>query len=131
MNFLLQIFKQKHPRKEKILNQGLSLAIGFGNNWLQSINDRFKTKYPFLSDVEIIEYNDVCQNVTRQGHELIYDSLDKLLNSNNTIGNSQLKKQFDIYMKSNFDWVSNNNLRRLYSQGCYYAWKGGLDKAIK
>jgi hypothetical protein len=123
-------FNKKLESQETILNTGLRIAMEFGDRWLHPINDRLQKKYTYLSEQELEEYNTICQTAMTSGNRYIYDILNKLFEAGCTITNTELKEQFKISLKSHYDWINESNLSKLYSHGCYYAWKDGLDKAI-
>lgn len=130
MNIFANIFKSTPISKEQILNAGLSMAMEFGSNWLQPINERLRSKFPNLSEQELKEYNTLCQSAMKRGHNYIYDTLNMLAENDGTIRSIELQDQFKLSLRSEYDWINDKNITGLYSQGCYYAWKDGLDNAI-
>jgi 16S rRNA U1498 N3-methylase RsmE len=130
MKIFTKLFYRRQKTVEDILNMGLSMAMEFGANWLQPINKRLGNKLKDLSPAKLDEYNVICQAAMKQGHNYVYDKLNDLAECNRTIPNTALQEQFNTHMKLHFNWISNKNLKHLYSQSCYYAWKNGLDKII-
>lgn len=130
MNILARLFKSTAASKEQILNDGLSMAMEFGGNWRQPINDRLQKKYTYLLEHDLKEYSKICRAAMDEGNQYIYNTLDGLFEAGSTITDTELKEQFNSIIRSQYDWVSDSNLRKLYSQGCYYAWKDGLDTII-
>ncbi len=116
--------------KEEILNIGLDFAMEFGKNWFQPINDRLKRSQTYLTESEIAEYNEICRKAMHHGHNFIYETLDKVDAEKLKIKNDELVLQFNLEMTDKFEWISNSNLKHLYSQSCYYAWKEGLTQVI-
>lgn len=130
MNILARLFKSTPVSKEQILNTGLTMAMEFGGNWRQPITDRLQRKYIYLTEHALEEYNTICRTAMDEGNQYIYNTLDRLFEVGSTITDTELKEQFGSSMRSQYDWISDSNLRKLYSQGCYYAWKDGLDTII-
>jgi hypothetical protein len=130
MNLISKLFNTRPPLEEDILNQGLIMAMEFGENWLQPISERLKLKFIHLSDNQINTYSLTCRKAMDQGHRFIMTSLTELTEEGRTIKDSDFKGQFNNYVKTNLNWINEANLRQLYSQGLYYAWKEGLDKVI-
>jgi hypothetical protein len=130
MNILAKLFKSTPVSKEQILNTGLTMAMEFGGNWRQPINDRLHKRFTYLSEQELHEYNVICRNAMDYGNEYIYNTLDKLFAAGSTTTNIELKERFAITMRMQYDWITDCNIRKLYSQGQYYAWKEGLDSVI-
>ena len=105
--------------RERVLNVGLRLAMEFGENWLQPIQGRLSNRYPDLSADELAEYNRICQEAMRFGHDYVIRFAEE-----NDSGPSFSEFKAAIYSK--YPWVSRAKLSRLRSQGHYYAWKDGL-----
>ncbi len=98
----------------EILNIGLRLSMEFGENWLTDIDDRLGTKYTELRG---------CDKLCRKINTIAYDFI-----RNNPIKNGEKIdfidfSSFEEFMKSKYEWIDNANLRKLYSQSCYYALK--------
>ena len=66
---MINLFRKKSYKEENILNEGVSLAMEFGKNWLQPIQKRLSKKYPKLSTTELDEYNTKCQSAMKLGHD--------------------------------------------------------------
>ena len=103
----------------EILNYGLDLSMEFGENWLQPINDRLANKFPNLTSEEINEYNFICKEV----NDIANKYIDENQNSEDTNQMFIHVKFFSDFLINKYNWISENNLSRLYSQSCYYAWK--------
>ncbi len=106
--------------KEDILNAGLALALEWGENWLQPIQERLHRQCPKLGEAELDEYNTTCREAMDFGHNHVPDCWRQS-------GEDQ-KKAYSLWeqeMKSRYPWISKDNLSHTFSQGCYYAWKDG------
>ena len=103
----------------KILNIGLDFSMEFGENWLKPINKRLQNKFPYLTSDELEECNTICNEVNKTANNFVYENPIK--------GKPEIQfvdfAEFENFMKQKFDWISIKNLKRLYSQSCYYAFK--------
>lgn len=86
-------------------------------NWLCPINDRLSILYPELTDLELINCNTLCKEVKKSANNFIFD---------NPIQNGAEISFIDFVlfkalMIEKYDWINDDNLRRLYSKSCYYA----------
>lgn len=135
LNFIKFLHKKpmskQSPPEPEILNSGLSFAMEFGENWLQPIQKRLLSKYDFLTSRQLDEYNATCTATMKNGHQFIYKSLADLFDSEGTIKESQLKENFKNFMLNEYPWIDKGNISRLFSQGCYYAYKDGLTDCLK
>ncbi|PZP38666.1 MAG: hypothetical protein DI598_20510 [Pseudopedobacter saltans] len=103
----------------EILNIGLDFSMEFGENWLKPINQRLLNKFPNLNLVELEKYNSVCKEVNNIANDFVYDNPAKNEKELTFIEFSK----FENFMLQNFSWISKENLKRLYNQSCYYAYK--------
>jgi len=78
----------------EILNNGLNLSMEFGENWLTDIDDRLRKKL-------------IRKNPIKNGDKIDFIDFSK----------------FEDFMKIKYEWIDNANLKKLYSQSCYYALK--------
>lgn len=109
--------RRKQPYNEnQILNDGLDYAMEFGSNWLQPIQSRLVKLYPKLSDIELDDYNSKCQAAMKTGHEQVYALAEES-------GKDASFEAFVASYSKSFPWVSDKNLKHIFSQGMYYAWK--------
>ena len=103
-----------------VLNKGLAFAMEFGANWLKPIQERLAKLYPQLSQPELDEYERICREAMTFGHT-------QLVSCWRDAGANQMEAL--LYLRrdvlARFPWVSDINLDRLFSQGCYYAHKNG------
>jgi hypothetical protein len=102
----------------RILNAGLDLAMEFGEHWLSPIQERLAAKCPSLSAAELDAYNDACRAAMHFGHEQVALKIREA-------GNDHAKhfRRFRTAVLARYPWISAGNLKRLFSQGCYYAMK--------
>jgi hypothetical protein len=103
-----------------ILNQGLSLALEWGEHWLKSIQERLKAIHPHLEKEELDSYNSYCREVANNGNALIFKIVHEDGEDFYSDKNRQLWKKT---MLETYPWISEENLSRSYSQSCYYAMK--------
>lgn len=108
--------KKTEYSREEILNAGLNLAMEFGENWLQPIQERLSKKYPHLSAEDLVEYNTLCKSAMNFGHEIVYELAEQH-------GKETKYEKFEPIYIQKYSWVSRKNLSRLFSQGMYYAWR--------
>src|SRR4051812_9850597 len=102
------------------LNAGLDLAMAFGVNWLQPIQIRLAKRFPEFTSAQLDRYDEICRKAMQFGHEQVIPCWRE--------SSSNQKAAFDLFRKTlraRFPWISDANLERLFSQGCYYAWKDG------
>ena len=104
--------------RNHILNDGLHLAMEWGEDWLKPIQERLSKAYPGLLKEQLDEYSAICQAVMKYGHDQTY----KLAELK---GNKVSAEEFESIMISRYPWVNSENLSRLFSQGIYYSWKDG------
>ena len=103
-----------------MLNEGLDMAMAFGSDWLRPIQERLSKKYPRLSHAELDEYDRVCREAMNFAHT-------QLIACWREAGSKQ-KQAFEFFcrdVQAPYPWASDANLSRLFSQGCYYAYKDG------
>ncbi|MCO4294088.1 hypothetical protein NF867_14590 [Solitalea sp. MAHUQ-68] len=131
MNLFSKLFNNSDTSESVILNDGLKLAMEFGKNWLQPIQDRLKKKYRFLTLQELNDYDTICRQAMHKGHDFVYNTLTELYDVNQTISNNELKEKLKKTLLDQYPWINTSNLEALFSQSCYYAWKDGLTKCIK
>ena len=101
-----------------ILNAGLELAMAWGPEWLQPIPDRLSRSFPDLGRADLDAYDQVCREAMRAGHDAV------LAHWNAAKGDQgQAFATFAAALRDRYPWVSDAGLSRLFSQGCYYAWR--------
>jgi hypothetical protein len=112
--------------EEKILNRGLEFALEFGPNWLQPIQSRLSEKFPDLQTEELNKYDSICRTAMKDGHEFIYKTLEKAADEKRKIKEKDVSAELQLFLSERYSWVDSGNLKRIVSQGFYYAWKEGL-----
>lgn len=100
------------------LNAGLALAMEWGENWLKPIQPRLRLRYPQLSQAELDQFNRLCQEAMKFGHDTVYELA-------MAAGNRVHVSDFEPVFKARYPWADNKNITHLFSQGMYYAWKDG------
>ena len=103
----------------EILNVGLNFSMEFGKNWLQPINQRLLDKFSQLSSTELEECNNICIEINRIAHNFVFENPVKIKPELKFVDYSE----FENFMMKNFDWINKENMKCLYSQSCYYAYK--------
>jgi hypothetical protein len=101
-----------------ILNRGLSLALEWGQNWLEPIGIRLSNIYPHLTTEEREAYNKQCKEVAAYGNSLIYE-----LDEDPFKDNEKCFRLYKVAMLENYPWINEENLSKSFSQSCYYAMK--------
>ena len=112
--------------KEKILNRGLEFALEFGPNWLQPIQSRLLEKFPELQLEELNRYDSICRTAMKVGQEFIYKALETAAQEKRKIGEKDVADELKSFLHNKYPWIDSGNLKRILSQGFYYAWKDGL-----
>lgn len=120
---------------EIVLNQGLALAMEWGENWLQPIQERLAKTAPALSMSDLDQVNEICQQAMRRGHELAANPCtffgieppiferDRLKAKASEEKFRQLREDFRRTMREEYPWINDDNLGKLFSQGVYYGMK--------
>ena len=104
----------------KVLNDGLRLAMEFGEHGLGPIQARLAELHPALSETERDAYGVACRKAMNAGHALVVECL-------RDAGGDQIvaTRAFRKALAQRFSWINDENLTHLFSQGSYYAWKNG------
>ena len=102
--------------RDAVLNQGLNLAMEWGSDWLQPIQERLAQRQPALSAAERDAINAICQAAMRFGHQTVYALAE-------AAGPNARREDFAAALHARYPWVDADNQARLFSQGMYYAWK--------
>jgi hypothetical protein len=103
---------------KRVLNAGLDLAMAFGEHWLSPIQARLAAQFTSLSRAELDTYNDLCRKAMLFGHQQVALKIKEA--SNDQTAHFQL---FRTAVLEKYPWITAKNLKRLFSQGCYYAMK--------
>ena len=102
--------------RELLWNDGLNMAMEWGENLLQPVQSRLSAKYPSLTPAELDEINALCQAAMKFGHDTVYGLASRS-------GSKTKLESFAALMRRRYPWVDAKNISRLFSQGMYYAWK--------
>ena len=109
---------RRRAQPQVLLNEGLALAMDWGQDWLAPIQDRLRWRHPCLLAKELDELNATCQQVMQLGHESAY----ALVRSK---GQDFQQDDFAAVVLAQYPWVNGENVARLFKQSIYYAWKTG------
>jgi len=110
--------KRRRPSRDALLNEGLGLAMDWGDDWLAPINARMRERHAHLETAELDALNDECQGAMRLGHETVYAGLQGN-------GTAPTAEALAAIVLARYPWVNPENLARLLHQGVYYAAKTG------
>jgi hypothetical protein len=108
----------RRPSGDELLNEGLGLAMNWGDSWLSPINARLQELHPHLGADEIEACNAACQGAMRLAFETVHTSM----------GGESKSLSVDALapiVRARYPWVSDENVARLLTQGTYYAAKTG------
>ena len=112
--------------EDKILNKGLEFALEFGPSWLQPIQSRLSAIFPELRPDELDKYDSVCRAAMRKGHDYVYKALEAATDEKRKIKQTEIANPLVSFLHQEYPWIDSENLKRILSQGFYYAWKDGL-----
>jgi hypothetical protein len=104
--------------RDAVLNDGLALAMDWGENWLAPIQSRLARQHARLARHELDELNGVCQGAMRSARETSHIMVQQR-------GTSVLAEDFSAVFVRRYPWANPENTARLFRQGMYYAWKTG------
>lgn len=104
--------------RDALLNEGLKLAMEWGQDFLEPVQGRLGARHPDLSGDQLDELNATCQAAMKFGHDFVYGLAQKS-------GGNTRYADFEPAMKARYPWVDAKNVGRLFNQGMYYAWKDG------
>jgi len=106
------------PDADAVLNDGLELAMDWGESWLAPIQDRLRERHPRLSQAELDGFDAACREAMRFGHETVHALVRRS-------GKDVDPAEFATVFNARHPWASPENTARLFNQGLYYAWKTG------
>jgi hypothetical protein len=106
------------PDTDAVLNDGLELAMDWGESWLAPIQDRLRERHPRLSQAELDGFDAACREAMRFGHETVHALVRRS-------GKDVDPAEFATVFNARHPWASPENTARLFNQGLYYAWKTG------
>jgi hypothetical protein len=130
MPAIMTVLEKQIMNEEKILNKGLQFALEFGTNWLQPIQSRLSNTFPHLETNDLNNYDRICRTAMKTGHNYIYKKLESAAFENRKLNEKDLARDLKSFLHKDYPWIDDSNLKTIFSQGCYYAWKDGLDKSI-
>jgi hypothetical protein len=102
-----------------VLNDGLALAMEWGDEWLRPIQERLARAHPELTSDDLDRYDTACRAAMDRGHGLVSE----LMQRERLAPGDELWRRFRAVSSLRDPWISDDNLGHLYSQGCYYAMK--------
>jgi hypothetical protein len=109
---------RRRPSRDELLNEGLGLAMDWGDSWLSPIQARLHRLRPHLDARELEECNAACQSAMRLAFEAVHASIRE--------GSATLAVEtLAPIVRARYEWVDEENLVRLLKQGTYYAAKMG------
>lgn len=108
----------RRPEPDALLNEGLALAMDWGENWLAPIQGRLRQAHAHLQPPELDDLNASCQQAMKFGHETVH----ALVLKN---GTNVSQDEFTALFLARYPWASAESTARLFSQSIYYAWKSG------
>jgi hypothetical protein len=114
----LRRLRSRRPSNDELLNEGLGLAMDWGESWLSPINARLHDLHPYLGAVELENCNTACQGAMR----LAYETVHGLLRDGSMVPSLETLAPV---VRARHPWVNEENLVRLLTQGVYYAAKVG------
>ena len=103
---------------DALRNEGLALAMDWGEDWLAPIQPRLRERHPRLTAVELDALDATCRGAMKLGHETVHALV-------RTHGKSLALPVFAERFVAEVPWASAANVARLFDQGLYYAWKTG------
>ena len=112
--------ERRSPLESAILNEGLALALEWGEQWLTPIQERLGAMHPLLSPSDLDAYDEACRAAMRFGHRQVPICWREAGPDRDA---TFTRWRDDVLAKH--PWMSEENLGRLFSQGMYYAWKNG------
>ena len=108
---------------ETILNRALSLAMEFGENWLMPVQERLIGEYPHIESPMADQIDLLCKEVMSTCNSATGK---ELKGRNETkIEIREVNYRIRRILREKYIWISEENLNRLFSQACYYAYKDG------
>ena len=103
---------------DALRNEGLGLAMDWGEDWLAPIQERLRERHPRLTRAELDELDATCRAAMKLGHETVH----ALVRAH---GKDLALPSFAERFAVQVPWASAENVERLFNQGLYYAWKTG------
>lgn len=98
----------------------------FGEHLGEPIQKRLMLQFAFLGIDHVDFYDRICTETRDEAHRFVYKQMEELAARNETISKTWSYAQFEVHMLAKYPLMNEDNLRLLYSQGCYYCWKDGI-----
>lgn len=103
----------------EILNAGLSFSMEFGENWLIPVHERLQKSYRDLDSSQLEFCDALCKKVNATANGFVAENIDNMNNEYKLV----TFDKFQAFLSSKYEWISEGNAHRLYSQSRYYATK--------
>lgn len=104
-----------------VLNLGLDMAMAFGEHWMSPIQPRLSAVHPELSPKKLDQFDAASRQAMKCGHDLVPVCFRETAGAQ-----KEAYLLFEKRLRDHYPWVSDAMASRLFSQGCYYAWKDGI-----
>ncbi len=118
MSWLSKLLPRRPASPDDVRNEGLGLAMDWGEQWLSPVQGRLREHHPSLTGVELDGIDDDCRGAMRLGHETVHgfgrDGRPALL-----------PESLAPLLRAKYLWISDENVLRLFQQSLYYATKAG------
>lgn len=95
----------------KFANRALDLSMDWGEDFCKPTQPRMAKLYPQLSPAELDAYDALARTVTGFANAFLYDSPHTPM------------QDFAVMLAQKFDWVTRENISRMYGQGTYFSMK--------
>ena len=113
-----KLLPRRDASPDDVRNDGLELAMDWGEQWLAPIQDRLHARHPALTRAELDRVDDECRSAMRLGHDTVHgfvrDGRPALL-----------AESLAPLLRAQFPWISDENVLRLFRQSLYYTTKAG------
>jgi hypothetical protein len=110
--------------RSQVLNDGLRLAMEWGEYFLRPIQERLSKLYPELSKEQLDEYDTICRAAMEYGKAQMYELAEKCDDSTD-------REEFRLIMALRYPWLDPENVAQLCSQGMYHASRDGYPGASR
>ena len=111
----------KHAGEDlNVLNEIYAKSLEFGDNICTPVGEIVKKLYPNISNEDKINLADYIEQTKDSIEKYFYDNYDY----KNEGVNAELQYKGEQWIKENYCWMNNENIKRAVSQGMYYAWHG-------
>lgn len=101
-----------------ILEEGLSLALELGADWLVPIQPRLAARHPELGPEQLDAYDARCRAV-RDATQRRVGALAKEVGDPDAV-----QEAWTAEVRAEHPWIGEDNLRHLFSQARYYLHRG-------